>query len=171
MDSSDGRIAFRLERTEACFCVEGEGVLQAGNLLFGPDLKPHTLQYRAWLADAPLAGVLWLPPSRLEIRIPADHPWPHLLSARLAEIANAADVWADHLSRAIARLEEWIESDTEAGGGVEELASDLQALEVRAPTPEARQAIRSAMDALDDGLPAEAVAAALYRARQQIARN
>ncbi len=106
-----------------------------------------------------------------EIRIPADHPWPHLLSARLAEIANAADVWADHLSRAIARLEAWIESDTDAGGGVEELASDLQALEVRAPTPEARQAIRSAMDALDDGLPAEAVAAALYRARQQIARN
>ncbi len=170
MDSRDGKIAFRLERTEACFCVEGEGALQAGIVLFGPDLKLYALQYRTWLTDAPLAGVVWLPPSRLEIRIPAHDPWPKLLSARLAEVANAAGAWADHLSRVIARLEAWIESDTDAGCGVEELASDLQALEGRAPTPEARQIISSARDALDDGLPTEAVAAALYRARQQSSR-
>lgn len=170
--SSDSQISFGLERTEVCYWVQGQGALEAGLALFGSNLKPHVLQYLAWLRDAPPAGVVWFPPARLEIRVPALDPWPSLLAARLAEVISKSpdNGWRDLLADALARLEAWMDSDVDQGGGAEELAAELEALQRQAPTPESRQAIGSARDALDDGLPAEAVAAALYRARSLSAR-
>ena len=52
------------------------------------------------------------------------------------------------------------------GSGLpEELAKDLKRLASKVPPGSLREGIRRAQDALDDGLSAEAVAAALYRVR------
>jgi hypothetical protein len=64
-------------------------------------------------------------------------------------------------------LEAWHESDTESVSGPEELAAELLRVRRLAPSPESGQAIDDAMEALDDGLPLDVVAAALYRALGQ----
>jgi len=70
------------------------------------------------------------------------------------------------LRRLIGRVEAWSYGDTDPGAGEsEELARDLRRLATAAPSPLLRQGVRRAQDALDDGLSAEAVAAALYRLR------
>ena len=75
----------------------------------------------------------------------------------------------NRLERLIGRVEAWSYADADPGAGVpEELARELNRLAAVAPTPELRQDVRRAQDALDDGLSAEAVAAALYRVRTQL---
>jgi len=72
----------------------------------------------------------------------------------------------DRLDRLIGRVEGWSYGDSDAGSGLpEEVAKDLKRLAARAPARDLRDGIRRAQDALDDGLSAETVAAALYRVR------
>ena len=68
------------------------------------------------------------------------------------------------LSSLIRRVEAWSYADSDAGAGVPvEVAAELRSLAAAAPNPQLRRSLRRAQDALDDGLPAEAVAAELYR--------
>src|SRR2546429_7349845 len=70
------------------------------------------------------------------------------------------------LNRLIARVEAWNYADSDAGAGLPvEVARELKALAAAALSPGLKQGVRRAQDALDDGLSAEAVAAALYRVR------
>ena len=72
------------------------------------------------------------------------------------------------LERLILRVEAWSYADTDAGAGQSrELARALKSLASIAPTPALRAGVRHAQDALDDGLSAEVVAAALYRLRAE----
>jgi hypothetical protein len=74
--------------------------------------------------------------------------------------------FVDGLDRLIGRVEAWSYADTDAGSGLpEELAKDLKRLAAKAKAAALRDGIRRAQDALDDGLSAETVAAALYRVR------
>lgn len=166
-DGSSPEIEFVRQPDEAVFLIQGRAAEAVGRALFGARLVPGALASLAWLEEAPPAAVAWLPPGRLEIRIPAAPPWPDRLAARLAELTRSAqpDAWDQRLAAAIARLEAWGDSETDPGGGIEELAAELEALAEAARSRSARQAIRSAREALDDGLPLETVAAALYRAR------
>ena len=76
--------------------------------------------------------------------------------------------FVDRLNLLISRVEAWSYSDSDAGAGLPvELARDLKRLASKAPVGVLRDGIRRAQDALDDGLPAEAVAAALYRVRAE----
>jgi hypothetical protein len=69
----------------------------------------------------------------------------------------------------IRRVEAWSYADSDAGAGVPvELADALAVLTLRAPSAALRRGLRRAQDALDDGLPAEALAAELYRIRDQL---
>ncbi len=70
------------------------------------------------------------------------------------------------LNRLIGRVEAWSYGDSDAGAGLpQELAQDLKRLAGKAPAGAVREGVRRAQDALDDGLPAEAIAATLYRVR------
>ena len=72
------------------------------------------------------------------------------------------------LERLIARVEAWSYADADTGTGVpQEVARDLKRLAALAPSTTLRQSVGRALDALDDGLSAEAVAAALYRVRAE----
>jgi hypothetical protein len=74
----------------------------------------------------------------------------------------------DRLQRLIGRIEAWSYADADPGAGVpQELAAELKRLAAEAPTQRLRAGVRRAQDALDDGLSAEAVAAALYRVRAE----
>ncbi len=74
------------------------------------------------------------------------------------------------LSRVIGRVEAWSYGDSDAGAGLPvEVAADLKALAAAAPSPTLRLGIRRAQDALDDGLSAETVVAALYGVRSEFA--
>ena len=76
------------------------------------------------------------------------------------------------LKRVIQRVESWSYADSDAGaGGPEEVAEDIAWLVGDAATPELRRRLRRAQDALDDGLSAEAVAAALYQVRTEFERS
>jgi len=78
--------------------------------------------------------------------------------------------FAQRLDRLIARVEAWNYADSDAGTGLPvEVARELKALAAAAATPRLKQGVRRAQDALDDGLSAEAVAAALYRVRADLA--
>jgi len=75
------------------------------------------------------------------------------------------------LRRLIARVEAWSYADSDAGAGpAEEIAAELNRLVSLSPTAAVKRDIREAQDALDDGLPAENVAAALYRVLAQLQR-
>jgi hypothetical protein len=74
--------------------------------------------------------------------------------------------FVDRLNLLIGRVEAWSYGDSDAGAGLPvELARDLKRLASKAPAGALRDGIRRAQDALDDGLSAETVAAALYRVR------
>ncbi len=74
------------------------------------------------------------------------------------------------LHRVIGRVEAWSYGDSDAGAGLPvEVARELKALASAAPSSTLKQGIRRAQDALDDGLSAEAVAAALYGVRAELA--
>jgi hypothetical protein len=73
------------------------------------------------------------------------------------------------LDRLIARVEAWSYADSDAGAGLPvEVARELKALAAAAASPRLKQGVRRAQDALDDGLSAEAVAAALYQLRAEL---
>src|SRR5207244_4888890 len=75
----------------------------------------------------------------------------------------------ERLEQLIGRVEAWSYADTEAGAGQPtELARTLKSLASIAPTPALATGLRQAQDALDDGLSAEVVAAALYRVRAEL---
>ncbi len=151
---------------EAVFVLYGRGAARVAQELLHAQATPSLLVYVTWQAEAPPAAVTWVPPDRLEVRIPAEGPWPELMRAHL--LALGADdghgSWHQRLREAIALLESWSDSDTDPGGGMEELAAELLALYDAAPSDQARLAITSARDALDDGLPPDVIAAGLYRA-------
>ena len=74
--------------------------------------------------------------------------------------------FGERLNRLIGRVEAWNYADSDAGSGVPvEVARELKALASAAPSPALKEGVRRAQDALDDGLSAEAVAAALYQVR------
>jgi hypothetical protein len=73
------------------------------------------------------------------------------------------------LDALIGRVEAWSYAESDAGAGLPvELAAELKALASRAPSPALKLGVRRAQDALDDGLSAEAVAAALYAVRAEL---
>ena len=75
-----------------------------------------------------------------------------------------------HALEALIRdLEAWSYADSDAGSGVPvEIARELASLARHAPTSDSRRQLSRAQDALDDGLPAERVAAELYRIRAEL---
>jgi hypothetical protein len=78
--------------------------------------------------------------------------------------------FAQRLNRVIGRVEAWSYGDSDAGAGLPvEVARELKALASAAPTSTLKQGVRRAQDALDDGLSAEAVVAALYGVRTELA--
>jgi hypothetical protein len=78
--------------------------------------------------------------------------------------------FSQRLNRLISRVEAWNYADSDAGAGLPvEVARELRALAAAAASPALKQGVRRAQDALDDGLSAEAVAAALYRVRADLA--
>jgi hypothetical protein len=77
--------------------------------------------------------------------------------------------FSQRLDRLIGRVEAWSYADSDAGAGLPvELARELKALGSAAASPRLKQGLRRAQDALDDGLSAEAVAAALYQVRAEL---
>lgn len=77
--------------------------------------------------------------------------------------------FSQRLNRLIGRVEAWSYADSDAGAGLPvEVARELRALAAAAASPTLKQGVRRAQDALDDGLSAEAVAAALYRVRAEL---
>lgn len=77
--------------------------------------------------------------------------------------------FSQRLNRLISRVEAWNYADSDAGAGLPvEVARELRALAAAAASPTLQQGVRRAQDALDDGLSAEAVAAALYRVRAEL---
>jgi hypothetical protein len=78
--------------------------------------------------------------------------------------------FAQRLNRVIGRVEAWSYGDSDAGAGMPvEVARELKALASTAPSPTLEQGVSRAQDALDDGLSAEAVVAALYSVRAELA--
>jgi hypothetical protein len=76
------------------------------------------------------------------------------------------------LNRLIARVEAWSYADSDAGAGLPvEVARELKALASAAASPKLKEGVRRAQDALDDGLSAEVVAAALYQVRAELERG
>jgi len=76
----------------------------------------------------------------------------------------------NRLQRLIDRVEAWSYADVDPGAGLpQEIARELKRLAAVAPSTPLRQGVRRAQDALDDGLSAETVAAALYRLRDEFA--
>src|ERR1700716_473303 len=77
--------------------------------------------------------------------------------------------FSNRLNRLIGRVEAWSYADSDAGAGFPvEVARELKALAAAAASPSLKQGVRRAQDALDDGLTAEAVAAALYQVRAEL---
>jgi hypothetical protein len=158
-----GELEYRLERNEALFSVVGPDAAAAMDSLFGRPLKPAELEYIGWAEGGPDLAACWFPPDRLEIRVPADGGWPERLAERLRRLAPGS--FGARLEALIARVESWSYADTEVAAGAEDIAAELSTLAATAPSAASRRELKAARDALDDGLPAEAVAAALYRAR------
>jgi hypothetical protein len=152
--------------------AEGKPAEQAMLGLFGMQLEAGRIYHLDWQPGGPPVAACWLAPGRLELRVADLDGWPDRLLARLQEVASDAiqarrAAFGARLSGLIARLEAWNYADSEAGGGLQEIAAELAQLAGDAPSSEARREILNAQDGLDDGLPAEAVTAALYRARQR----
>jgi hypothetical protein len=82
---------------------------------------------------------------------------------------SADSEFASRLKALIRRVESWSYADSDAGAGVPvEVADELRVLASTAPTTQLRRSLGRAQDALDDGLPAEAVAAELYRVEAEV---
>ena len=186
MEVTISHFEFTAGVAEQLVVITGAGAGRVAAALFGRRPAPGRLQYLAWAQGAPVAAACWFPPDRLEIRIPSQAPWPAELAARLARLAGPgppADAsragramrafeavsrgpapFTSAVQAAIRRVEAWDSSDADSGAGAEELARDLAALPRAAPTEAAAKEVEAARDALDDGLPADAVIGSLYRA-------
>lgn len=80
--------------------------------------------------------------------------------------AGSRSEFESQLNSLIEQVEGWSYDESDAGAGVPvELALLLRQLIDAAPTPGLQKILARAQDALDDGLPAEAVAGELYRVR------
>ncbi len=154
---------YKLERNEALFSVVGPSAAEAMIALFGRHLPPAALEYLSWAEQGPPLAACWFPPDRLELRVPTDGGWPDRLAERLRGLTSGS--FQTRLDALIARVEAWSYADTEVSADAEDIGAELTALAAAAPSVRSRREIQGARDALDDGLPAEAVAAALYRAR------
>jgi hypothetical protein len=165
-DTGAAKVALDALPGERGFVLIGAGALALAERLFGSSLAFGMAARLSWNPGAPQALVIPLTPERVEIRIADSEPWASRLAEHLAELTEPA-LFGRRLSQAIARLEAWHESDTESVSGPEELAAELLRVRRLAPSPESGQAIDDAMEALDDGLPLDVVAAALYRALGQ----
>ncbi len=148
---------------ERGFALVGGDAPAVAERLFGYHLAVGHAVWLPWDAGAPAALVILASASRVEIRILDQDPWPARLAERLASVSQAAS-FGGRLALAIARLEAWHESDAESGTSPQDLAAELDRLRSLAPSAESAQALADALEALDDGLPADVVAAALYRA-------
>jgi hypothetical protein len=165
-DSPEAMVALDWLPGERGFALVGAGALGLAERLFGSGLAIGVAAHRPWKPGAPQALVIPVTAERIEIRIPDREPWASLLAGHLADLAEPAS-FGRRLAQAISRLEAWHESDTDSGSGPEELAAELLRLRRLAPSPQSGQAIGDAVEALDDGLPVDVVAAALYRALGQ----
>jgi hypothetical protein len=77
--------------------------------------------------------------------------------------------FSKRLNALIGRVEAWSYAEWDAGARLPvEVAKELKTLSVRAPSPALKLGLQRAQDALDDGLSAEAVAAALYGVRSEL---
>lgn len=148
---------------ERAFALIGAGAQDTAERLFGCRLAVGQALQVIWEPGAPAALVIAMSPTRVEVRLPAEEPWATRLLERLGSVEESI-LFSEGLARAIARLEAWHESDADSATSPVELADELSHLRQLAPSVESRQAIVDALEALDDGLPADAVAAALYRA-------
>jgi len=148
---------------ERGFALVGAGAQATAERLFGSRLAVGQALRLTWEPGAPAALVIMMSPTRVEVRLPAEEPWATRLLERLGHVEKRS-LFSERLARAIARLEAWHESDADSATSPEELADELSHLRQLAPSVESQQAIVDALEALDDGLPADAVAAALYRA-------
>lgn len=155
---------------EQGFALIGDAAVATAEQLFGAGLTPGLAMRRSWHPQAPPALLVVSATDRVEIRVPDRSPWPGRLADRLAELTGAPG-FSRRLAQVIARLETWQESDADSGTSPEELAADLGRLRQLAPSTESEHAIDEALEALDDGLPADVVAAALYRARPGLAKG
>ena len=91
------------------------------------------------------------------------------MTSTSSELSPQYSEFKDRLQRLIQRIEAWSYSDSEASSWVPvEVADELRVLTRSAPTAGLRRSLRRAQDALDDGLPAEAVAAELYGVRSEL---
>jgi hypothetical protein len=74
--------------------------------------------------------------------------------------------FSNRLNALIGRVEAWSYGESDAGAGLPvEVAAELKALASAAPSAALKEGVRRAQDALDDGLSAETLAAALYGVR------
>jgi hypothetical protein len=160
----EDQFEFKYLRGEALVVVEGPGAPALARSLFGELPEAGRLEYRAWDQSLGPAAAAWFPPDRLELRVPSDY-LPRLL-ARLASLSGRAALspFAGRVQQLLNRLEAWSYSDSDSGSGpAESMAGELGALAETAPSATVKRAILEARDALDDGLPAEAIAGTLER--------
>ncbi len=153
---------------EAHFVVAGAGAARVTAALFGGLLTPGQLLTGRWVGGGETeAAACWLPPDRLEIRVPLTAA-PQLRAALASLAGSSVTPFPDRVRSLIARLEAWSYADSDSGSGpAESLASDLRRLATEAP-PALNRAIKQAQDALDDGLPAEVIIGTLDRALVEI---
>lgn len=165
----NGGFQFTEPRGEALVVVEGRAAAEVSRALFGGALPAGRLEYRTWAEGESAAAVCWIPPDRLELRVPAGDA-PRLL-ARLQELKQTmrSTPFGDRIRQLITRLEAWSYADSDPGSGpAESMAGELRALAAGAPSPRTRRAIGQAQDALDDGMPAELIAGTLYRVLREL---
>jgi hypothetical protein len=159
---------FEYRQPEALVLVTGPAAAAVAHSLFGELFEPGKLIYRSWKGASLPAAACWFPPDRLELRVaPAELA---TLLARLAEIqSETSSLVGQRLRRLISRLEAWSYADSDSGSGpAESMAGELRALAKAAPSGQIAEVIKQARDALDDGLPAEVVAATLERAFREL---
>jgi hypothetical protein len=155
---------------EAVFAVQGPAALRLWKSLTTGPVVPLRMSLLDWEPGAPQLVACWTSHQRLELRIPSDGPWIELLAGRLRRLdSGPAPAFEHQLRLLMTRLDEWSYTDSDAGDGLEELAAEIKTLEDKAPRS-LREHLRQAREALDDGLPAEMVTAALYRALEATAR-
>ncbi|MDQ6710956.1 MAG: hypothetical protein M3Z11_10425 [Candidatus Dormibacteraeota bacterium] len=152
---------------EAHFVVVGSEAARVTAALFGGLLTPGQLLTRRWPGGGETeAAACWLPPDRLEIRVPLAAA-PQLRAALSSLAGSGVAPFPERVRSLIARLEAWSYADSDSGSGpAEALANDLRRLATEAP-PASRRAIKQAQDALDDGLPAEVIIGTLDRALRE----
>jgi hypothetical protein len=166
-----GQFEFTVSRQEDLITVEGPAAAEVMRALFKLALKAGRLEYHRWDGGQSMVAACWFPPDRLEVRVPAGAEAAslrtHLLQLRRR--ISRPTPFGDRVLTLITRLEAWSYADSDVGAGpAESMANDLRALSLTAPSEDARRAIRQAQDALDDGMPAEVVAGALYRVLREL---